>query len=77
MSSYYQPSQGDYIAFDDYQIFIVWSGSATFNVYDSTDMLEFDVFTHYGATDRETAQSIAADWAEDYYTTMTEAAYNA
>ena len=74
----YQPQAGDYIAFSDYSIFIVWHGGVGFSVYDRTDMIEQDYFTNYNFTQtREGAEDAANDWAEDFYTIETEAAYNA
>jgi hypothetical protein len=67
----YAPSEGDFIAYSDNDIFIVWNGSATFNVYDC-DGWEIDVFTNYNIDDYEDAQGHAYDWADAYEQAMIE-----
>lgn len=71
--STYAPSEGDFIAYSDNDIFIVWNGSATFNVYDC-DGWEIDVFTNYNIDDDDytQAQATAYDWADQYEQAMIE-----
>lgn len=71
----YKPTQGDYIAYNDSEIFIVWNSSFTFNVYDS-EGYEFDVFTDYRVDEEITPEGIAMQWAENYHEAMTEGCYN-
>ena len=75
----YLPSEGDFIAYSDNDIFIVWNGSATFNVYTLDDLYEIEVFTNHNINDDDYAhaQATAYDWADDYNQMMTEAEYNA
>lgn len=73
----YLPSEGDCIVYSDNEIFIVWNGSFTFNVYTLDDLYEIDVFTNYNIDGFEEAQGTAYDWADNYNQVMTEAEYNA
>ena len=75
--STYAPSEGDFVAYSDNDIFIVWNGSATFNVYTLDDLYEIDCFTNFKVDDYEMAQGTAYDWADEYNQMMTEAEYNA
>jgi len=72
----YLPSEGDFIAYSDNDIFIVWNGSATFNVYELDNLSEIDAFSNYNIDDYEDAQGHAYDWADQYNEIMTEAEYN-
>ena len=74
----YLPSEGDCIVYSDNDIFIVWNGSFTFNVYERLDSgnVELDAFTNYQLDGMEEAKGTAQDWAEDYYHTLTECCYN-
>lgn len=75
--STYAPSEGDFVAYSDNDIFIVWNGSATFNVYTLDDLYEIDAFTNYKIDDHDHAQGVAYDWADEYKQMMVEADLNA
>ena len=74
--STYAPSEGDFIAYSDNDIFIVWNGRRTFSVYDC-DGWSIDRFMHNDVEDYDDAQGLAYDWADEYEMMMTEADLNA